>query len=355
VAPSNEVVTIVDGAAGFKFSKSAYSVNKTDGSAIINVFRTGMTDSVASVEFVATNGSAISGVHYFATNGTLLFTNGVTNRTFSVQVIDTSSVQPNKTIALELFNPSNSIVTAPSAATLTIRDNTGSFVVPAGVTLMSESGPVNDVIDSNETVTAMFAFRDAGGLNVNSLSATMQASGGITPVPSSQTKVYGPLISLGHSASQPFTFLATGTNGQEIVASFDLKDGTTNIGPAVFGFQLGSLTTSYTNGSAIVINDNSAASPYPSVINVTNALGSILKATITLTNISHGSPGDIDGVLVSPAQQTVLFMAHAGAQNSITNTTLTFDDTAATSLPQSGQIISGTNKPSAYLPVPVFP
>ena len=121
--------------------RAAYSANKTDGTAIINVFRTGLTDSLATVDFVATNGSAINGVHYFATNGTLVFTNGVTNQTFSVQVIDTSTVQPNKTVSLELFNPSNSVVTAPSAATLTIRDNTGSFVVPAGATLVSESGP----------------------------------------------------------------------------------------------------------------------------------------------------------------------------------------------------------------------
>jgi hypothetical protein len=35
--------------------------------------------------------------------------------------------------------------------------------------------------------------------------------------------------------------------------------------------------------------------------------------------------------------------------------TLTFDDAVTNSLPQNGQIISGTNKPSAYLPVPVFP
>jgi hypothetical protein len=355
VAPSNEVVTIVDGTAGFKFSKSAYSVNKTDGSAIINVFRTGMTDSVASVEFVATNGSALDGVHYFATNGTLLFTNGVTNMTFAVRVIDTPAVQPNKTVALELFNASNSVVTAPSAATLTIRDNTGSFVVPAGATLVSESGPVNDVIDPNETVTAMFALRDAGGLNVGNLSATLIATNGITPVPSVETQVYGPLVTLSHSVSRPFTFMATGTNGQEIVATFALKDGTTNIGTAVFGFQLGTLTTSYTNGATILIKDQAVALPYPSAINVSNALGSVLKATLTLTNLAHASPGDIDGVLVSPAQQTVLFMAHAGGQNMVTNTTLTFDDAAGTSLPQSGQIISGTNKPSAYLPVPVFP
>jgi uncharacterized delta-60 repeat protein len=355
VAPSNEVVTIVDGTAGFKFSKSAYSANKTDGSTIINVFRTGLTDSVATVDFVATNGSAIDGVHYFATNGTLLFTNGVTNMTFTVRLIDTPTVQPNKTVALELFNPSNSIVTAPSAATLTIRDNTGSFVVPSGATLVSESGPVNDVIDPSETVTAMFAFRDAGGLNVGNLSATLTATAGVTPVPSVQTQVYGPLLTLGHSVSKPFTFTASGTNGQEIVATFALQDGTTNIGTAVFGFQLGSLTTSYTNGAAILINDHAVASPYPSVINVSNALGSVLKATMTLTNLAHASPGDIDAVLVSPAQQTVLIMAHAGGQNSITNTTLIFDDAASTTLPQSGQIISGTNKPSAYLPVPVFP
>ena len=319
------------------------------------MIRTGLTDSVASVDFVATNGSAIDGLHYFATNGTLLFTNGVTNMTFTVRLIDTPTVQPNKTVALELFNPSNSIVTAPSAATLTIRDNTGSFVVPAGATLVSESGPVNDVIDPSETVTAMFAFRDAGGLNVGNLSATLTASPGVTPVPSVQTQTYGPLLTLGHSVSKSFTFTASGTNGQEIVVTFALQDGTTNIGTAVFGFQLGTLTTSYTNSATIIINDHAAASPYPSMINVSNALGSVLKTTMTLTNLAHASPGDIDALLVSPAQQSVLVMAHAGGQNSVTNTTLTFDDAASTLLPQSGQIISGTNKPSAYLPVPVFP
>jgi uncharacterized delta-60 repeat protein len=357
VAPSNEVITIVDGTAGFKFSKTAYFVNKTAGSATINVFRTGLTDTLATVDFVATNGSAINGIHYFATNGTLIFTNGVTNQSFSVQVIDTSTVQPNKTVSLELFNPSNSVVSAPSAATLTILDNTGSFVVPSGAALVSESGAgtPNGVIDTNETITALFALRDAGGLNVGNLSATIVAATGVVPVPPTQTQVYGPLVSLGHSASRPFTFTATGTNGQEITVAFTLQDSGTNIGTAVFGYQLGSVVNHFTNGSPIVINDHAIASPYPSAITVSNLPGLVLNATVTLTNLSHASPGDVDALLVSPAQQTTLVMAHAGAQNMITNVTLTFDDAATTSLPQSGQIISGTNKPSAYLPVPVFP
>ena len=357
VAPSNEVVTIIDGTAGFKFSKSAYSVNKTDGSTMINVFRTGLTDSVATIDFIATNGSAIDGIHYFATNGSLLFTNGVTNQTFTVRVIDTSVVQPNKTVSMQLLNPSNGVVSAPSAATLTIKDNTGSFVVPAGSALLSESGAgaPNGVIDSNETVTVLFGLRDEGGLNVANLAATMLATNGVTPVPNPQTQVYGPLVSGSHSVSQPFTFIAMGTNGQDIVVNFQLQDSGTNIGTAVFGYRLGSIVTSFTNGAAIVINDHASADPYPSAINISNMVGSVLKATLTLTNLTHASPKDIDAVLVSPDQRATLFMAHAGGQNALTNTTLTFDDAASTSLPQNGQIISGTNKPSAYLPVPVFP
>jgi len=357
VAPSNQTITIIDATAGFRFSNPNYAVNKTAGSAIINVFRTGLTDEVASVNFSATNGSGIDGLHYYATNGTLVFTNGVTNQTFSVQVIDTTSVQPNKTVLLQLSSPSNSVLTAPSAATLTIRDNTGSFVVPAGSALVSESGAgaPNGVIDSNETVTVLFGFRDAGGLNVGNLSATLIAGNGVTPSPNPSTQVYGPLVSGSHSVSKPFTFTALGTNGQEIIANFQLQDSGTNIGAAVFGYVLGSSIISFTNSATIIINDDAIASPYPSAMNISNVVGTVLKATLTLSNLAHASPHDIDALLVSPDQQTTLFMAHAGGQNAITNVTITFDDDAPTLLPPSGQIISGTNKPSAYLPIPVFP
>jgi hypothetical protein len=356
VAPSNQVISIIDATAGFKFSSSRYSANKTDGIAAINVFRTGLTDSVASVDFLATNGTAIAGVHYYPTNGTLVFTNGQTSNTFGVQVIDTSAVQPNETVLLELFNPSNGVMSSPNAATLTIKDPTGSFVVPAGSQITSESGAgaPNGVVDSNETVTILFAFRDAGGLDVNNLIATLLATNGVTS-PSPASQAYGPLISSGHSVSESFTFTAQGTNGQQIAATFQLKDGTTNIGIAVFGYVLGSSTFNFTNSGFITINDNAIATPYPSTISVSNLIGSVLKTTLTLTNMVHTSPHDIDAVLVSPAEQTVLFMAHCGGQNLITNVTLTFDDAASAPLPQFGQIISGTNQPSAYLPVPVFP
>jgi uncharacterized repeat protein (TIGR01451 family) len=51
----------------------------------------------------------------------------------------------------------------------------------------------------------------------------------------------------------------------------------------------------------------------------------------------------------------MLLMSDCGGGNLITNVTLTLDDAAAALLPDSGQIISGTNKPTNYLIGDSFP
>ena len=364
VAPSNQVVTIIDSNSGLSFSNATFTVLKTGGAANINVFRTGYTDSVVFVNFLATNGTATAGINYVATNGLLMFTNGVTSQAFSVPIIDTTVVQPDETVLLELLNPTNGFLVAPSAATLTIHDTTGSYVVPAGSTLINESGPTNGIIDTNETVTLLFAFRDAGGTNVNDLKATLLATNGVTAptVPGGGLALqdYGPLTYGGHSVSRLFSFIAQGTNRQQIVATFQLQDGAKNIGTGVFGYTLGTWTTVVSNSAMIIINDKAIASPYPSIINISGLGGSLVKATITVTNLSHPSPKDIDALLVSPSQLTTLFMAHAGGQNALQNVTITFDDAASDYLPQSTPITALpnaviTNKPTAYQPIPPFP
>jgi uncharacterized delta-60 repeat protein len=365
VSPSNQVVTIIDSNSGLSFSNATFTVLKSGVAANINVFRTGYTDSVVAVNFLATNGTALAGIQYVATNGTLIFTNGVTNLAFSVPIIDTAAVQPDETVLLELFNPTNGFLVPPSAATLTIHDTSGSFVVPAGSALVSETGAgaPNGIIDSNETVTVLFAFRDAGGTNVTDLTATLLATNGVTSPTSpngTPTQDYGPLAYGGHSVSRLFTFTAHGTNNQQIAATFSLTNVTSNIGLAVFGYTLGTWTTVVSNTALITISADSAASPYPSTINISGLGGSLVKATITLTNLWHSSPEDIDALLVSPSQLNTLFMAHAGGQNALQNVTITFDDAASNSLPHLTPITTIpnaviTNKPTAYLPVQPFP
>ena len=154
VPPSTQTVTIVDGISGFAFSNPTYSVDKSGVSAAITVLRTGFTDSVASVSYTATSGTAVAGLNFTPVSGTLVFSNGVTSQTFNVPVTDTTVVQPDLTVLLLLINPVNGVLVPPDAATLTIHDSSGSYVIPAGSALVSESGAgvPDGIIESNETV-----------------------------------------------------------------------------------------------------------------------------------------------------------------------------------------------------------
>jgi hypothetical protein len=362
VAPSTAVVTIFDSNTGLGFSSATYSVNKSGGSAKITVLRTDNTNLISTVNFVATNGTAVAGLNFTPTNGTLVFTNGVTSQSFFVPVSSTTLPQPDLTVFLQLRNPVNGTLVTPSAATLTIHDDTGSFVVPAGSMLTSESGAgaPNGIIDPGETVTLQFAFRVGGGTNVQNLVAKIVPNSNVTAT-SPTTNSYGPLKYLGHSVSRPFTFTAVGTNNQPIVVNFNLYDVNVNnpIGSAVFGYTLGQVTNLFTNTTAIVINDPTnatpaAASPYPSIISVSGVGGTLIKSTVTLNKFWHASPSDVDALVVSPAGFNTLIMAHVGGQVMVTNVTLTFDDAATNGLTHGGSATTSTNRSSVVFPVNNF-
>ena len=362
ITPKVTTVTIIDSNTGLKFSGTSYTVAKSGGAAVITVLRTDNTNVTSTVNYVATNGTAINGLNYTAVAGTLVFSNGITSQSFSVPVADTTVTQPDLTVLLQLFSPSNGTLIAPSAATLSIHDDTGSYVIPAGSQMVTNFTSLvnytNGIIGSNDTVTLLFALRDAGGTNVNNLYATLLDTNGITPSGSATTN-YGPLIYRGHSVSRPYKFVAHGTNNQAVKATFNLYEGVPDInnklGTAIFGYTLGTYTTAWSNSAAIIINDNTNASPYPSIINVTGVGGSLIKATVTLNRLVHSSPSDVDALVVSPSGQNTLIMAHVGGQSYVTNVVLTFDDTVTNLMTHAGSAVTSTNKPSAILPVRNFP
>ena len=79
---------------------------------------------------------------------------------------------------------------------------------------------------------------------------------------------------------------------------------------------------------------------------------------MTLSNLTHGFPGDVNALLVAPNGASVLLMSHAGSQP-VTGLNLTFDDSSAAGpLPALGQLASGVWQPTAYtdpIPTPTFP
>ena len=346
--PSTALVTITDNVSGLTFSAPSYKVNENGVQAVITVLRTGYTNSTVSVDFAATDGTAIGwpsvGFNYYPTNGTFTFTNGETTKTFVVGVNDDNVVNGDKTVLLSLSNPhGTAVLVNPSASVLTIVETDGSLILPAGTAFISESGIQNQSIDPGETVSIQFAFRNAAGTNTANMLATLLATNGVSNPSTAQN--YGVLVTHGPAASRPFTFTANATNGQKIAVTFQLNDGPDNLGQAVFNFIVGQTTTFYSNTATIFIRDATNALPYPSTINVSDLIGTVAKATVMVTNLSHTWPRDIDILLESPAQQKTYLMAKTGASFAVNNVTITFDDDSASFLPQSTQLQSGTNHP----------
>jgi subtilisin-like proprotein convertase family protein len=106
---------------------------------------------------------------------------------------------------------------------------------------------------------------------------------------------------------------------------------------------------------AISIPDVGAAQPYASQKTITGLPGTVTKATVTLSNFSHTSPDDVDVMLVAPNGRSVVLMSDAGGTTEVGGLNLTFDDTAASNLPDSAPLTSGTYKPTDFEPGETFP
>jgi len=107
----------------------------------------------------------------------------------------------------------------------------------------------------------------------------------------------------------------------------------------------------FSNTAPITINDNASATPYPSTITL-GSLG-IIDLNVTITGLTHGFPEDIGILLVGPTGQKVVLMNNTGGINPITvPITITFDDQAATPVPNPifGSLASGTYKPTNLAP-----
>ncbi len=104
--------------------------------------------------------------------------------------------------------------------------------------------------------------------------------------------------------------------------------------------------TVFSNPAFISIPDGPAI-PYPSTIAVTGLTGTVTKVTVRINGLSHTWPDDIGMLLVGPTGVKVRLMSDTGGAGlDISDVTLTFDDAAANSLPDSSQIVSGTYKPT---------
>ncbi len=142
------------------------------------------------------------------------------------------------------------------------------------------------------------------------------------------------------------------------MATLKIQDGAVSLGAATNTLNLGQLvsyTAAFTNANFISIPNSGQATPYPSIINVSGLSANLLNVTVTMNQMVHGHPIDLEILLVGPGGQATWLMSDCGGANTINQVVLTFDNAAAASLPNQGQIVSGTFKPTDYPPDDVMP
>ena len=101
----------------------------------------------------------------------------------------------------------------------------------------------NGVLDPNETVTLDLALQNIGTADASNLVATLLTTGGVSAPGGPQS--YGLVSSNGALVTLPFTFIATGTCGSNLQATFALTNNGVSFGAATFSFPLGVLVSSW--------------------------------------------------------------------------------------------------------------
>lgn len=128
--PDAAVVTIIDDDIPMvQFENSTYTVPEDVGNAVITVtLNPTSTWQTVVVDYHTSDDTARAPDDYLMASGTLTFTPGQANHTFSVPIIDDALDEPDETVGLHLSNVSSdmmndAIITGTNPATLVILDD----------------------------------------------------------------------------------------------------------------------------------------------------------------------------------------------------------------------------------------
>ena len=118
----------IAGPGQVEFASFDYFVQENGTNAVIAVRRLGGTYGTVQVDYQTVDGTAVDGVDYSASSGTLTFPEGETYREFLVPINDNFDISGDRSVRLELVPGSvtgGATLGPQPSATLTIRDNEG--------------------------------------------------------------------------------------------------------------------------------------------------------------------------------------------------------------------------------------
>lgn len=223
----------------------------------------------------------------------------------------------NNTVVVDGFDSPNALITNPFTVSDSTGDNDG-FPEPGENLVLSV--PVTNTTGS--TVTGVSVTQTGG-----------------------QTQSYGDIAN-GATVTRTFNYTvpAGAACGSIHVVTFSLTSAVGTNSGITRSFRLGRANGAF-NTANIVINDNAAANPYPSTINVSGISGPA-NVRVSFTGLNHTFPDDIDMVLVGPGGQKMVIISDVGGTNDWVNTDITLSDAATANLSDAGANPAGSYKPT---------
>jgi len=274
--------------------RSAWSVTEETNSVTVTVLRTGATNTVASVRFTTTNGTATAGSDYVATNGLFTFDLGETSKTFSVTVINDTIAEGNETFLVRLTNPTNTaLATTNLVITITTNDSA----------VLAFSTATNLVGETNGTLT--FTVNRTGTTN-NAVTVAFATTNITATAPDDYSSTNGTLSFAPGETSKTFATEIANDFTQEGIETFRV----------VLSNPTDARITIGTNLVTIVDDDVSA-------VGFTSATNTVSETngTLTLTIVRTGTTNTAIAVDFGTVNGT----ATTGSDFSPTNGTLLFD------------------------------
>lgn len=219
---------------------SVYSANEDVTPLTITVRRVNGEDGAVSVNYATANGTAVSGVNYTATSGTLNWADGDTaDKTFNVTIIDDGLYGPDKTFTVNLSSPGGgAAVGDPVSATVTVintnppppPDVPGVIVmVAASQSVYENAGSASILLRRSEgsdgAVGVTYqtqAITAVAGVNYTTTSGTASWADGVTTdfpvsVPILDDGVHGPDLTFKLIINTPTGGASIGTPSTNVV------------------------------------------------------------------------------------------------------------------------------------------
>ncbi|MDX6695089.1 MAG: hypothetical protein QOF02_2692 [Blastocatellia bacterium] len=237
--------------------------------------------------------------------------------------------------------------------TVTLSNINHTFVPDYDILLVSPGGQnmiiFSDVASGIDTTNVTITLDDAAA---TSLTAANLVSGTFKPTNITAGDAF-PAPAPAASANTTFAAAFGGTDPNGAWSLYVVDDVSLDMGSIGNGWSMtittsGSPATAFSNSAPIVGGDTgkSRATPYASTIAVSGLTGAITDVNVTLTNLNHTFPDDVDILLVGPTGKRIILMSDTGGSNVLAGVNLTFDDSAAAGLPDATAIASGSFKPT---------